>query len=196
MQASTLPLASISDISSAGVATAVESPYTTCGTVMVFTGFVPVSVPPASNRRCAVRNRPSASNPSVANPSGLIIGPWQPRQTVPGISVIASTLSRVVMLGPRSGGFAFAPGGGGGIVSQRTLVRRKTPFMIGRVFAEPVDRNSARVSRPGRWPAGSAGGAPVPFQAETPYSLARRESRANARSLVSTVATGDGIVQV
>ena len=82
--------------------------------------------------------------------------------------MIASTLSRVVMFGPSSGGLALAPGGGGGIVSHRTFVRTKTPFMIGRVFAVPVDRNSARVSRPGRCPAGSAGGAPVPFQAATP----------------------------
>src|SRR4051812_45489422 len=122
--------------------------------------------------------------------------PWQLTQIVPGISVIASTLSRVVMLGPRSGGFALAPGGGGGIVSQRTFVRTKTPFMIGRVFAVPVDRKSARVSSPGRWPAGKAGGAPVPLQAATPYSFARRASRANARSLVSSAERPDGDVHV
>ena len=32
----------------------------------------PISLPLASNRRCAVRKRPSASKPSVAKPSGLI----------------------------------------------------------------------------------------------------------------------------
>src|SRR5688572_16012837 len=93
---------------------------------------------------------------------------WQLAQVVPAISVSSSTLSRVVMFGPSSGGLALAPGGGGGIVSHRTFVRRKTPFMIGRVFAEPDDRNSARVSSPDRCPAGIAGGAAVPFHAATP----------------------------
>ena len=59
---------------------------------------------------------------------------WQPAQTVPGISVIASTLSRVVMPGPSSGGLALALGGGGGIVSHRMFCRMNTPFMIGRVL--------------------------------------------------------------
>src|SRR4029078_11012897 len=92
--------------------------------------------------------------------------------------------SRVVMLGPSSGGFALAPGGGGGIASHRMFVRTKTPFMIGRVCAVPVDRNSARVSRPGRWPAGSIGGAPVPFHALAPYSLARRAARGDDKAVV------------
>src|SRR5262245_15481313 len=196
MQASALPLAATSDISSAGVEIIVRSPITTCGTVVVLTALVPVSTPAASNSRCDVRKRPSASNPSVANPSGLITDAWQLAQIVPVISVIASTLSRVVIPGPRSGGLAFAPGGGGGIASHRTVWRRNTPFMIGRVFAVPVERNSARVSRPARWPAGSAGGAPVPFQAATPYSFASRASRANDRSLVNSDATADGAVQV
>src|SRR5262245_55614446 len=172
------------------------SPSTTCGTVVVFTALVPVSTPAASNSLWAVRKRPRASNPSVAKPSGLIAEAWQLAQIVPGISVIASTLSRVVMFGPRSGGFAFAPGGGGGIVSHRMFWRTNTPFMIGRVFAVPVDRNNARVSRPGRWPADSTGGAPVPFQAATPYSFARRASRANDRSLLNSDAIADGVVQV
>ena len=34
--------------------------------------------------------------------------------------------------------------------------------------ALPLLKNSARVSKPGRCPLGSAGGAPLPFQAPTP----------------------------
>src|SRR4051812_42534659 len=93
---------------------------------------------------------------------------WQPAQIVPGTSVSAATLSRVVMFGPSSGGLALAPGGGGGMSSHRMFLRMKTPFMIGRVLADPVDRNSARVSSPGRCPAGSDGGVEVPSHALTP----------------------------
>jgi len=53
-------------------------------------------------------------------------------------AVSSSTTCRVVAVSLSIGGFAAAFGGGGAISSQRSALRMKTPFMIGRVLGEPV----------------------------------------------------------
>jgi hypothetical protein len=144
------------------------SPVATAGTECVSIGLLPVGVPFASNKRCSVRDRPRASKFSVAKPRGLITPRWQLAHTVPPFCVSCSTTWRVVMSGESCGGTAFAPGGGGGISSHSTLRRMKTPFMIGRVFAEPDVKKSARVKRPGRAPSANEGGVETPSHAGRP----------------------------